>query len=152
MKTFDRMPYARQLKWKLRIWRCVLVLMLAYVVIISELGGGDSRLMTNAMHATGCLIYLFGMVWVIVQIVRIKKLLPYPNLMKESLLLERDERHQYLHDKSGGLVWDVTFVCLLIATLTASLYNEAAFLTAWTILALSAALKLTTWHYYNTHT
>jgi len=54
---------------------------------------------------------------------------------------EQDERNQYLHDKSGGTVWDIMLICLLFITLTASLTNMAAFYTSFTILSLMVALK-----------
>ena len=40
---------------------------------------------------------------------------------------ELDERNQYLHDKSGGIVADILLAILLFVTLTASMFDMAAF-------------------------
>ena len=46
MKNWSKMPFATKIKWRIRLLWLLLIGMLAYIVAISELGGGDSRIMT----------------------------------------------------------------------------------------------------------
>ena len=68
--------------------------------------------------------------------------------MKEQAMLEQDERNRWLYDKSGGIVWDVMFVCLLFATLTTSLMNMSAFYVSLALLCIAVVLKVLTFWYY----
>lgn len=149
MNCFKRIPYARQLK--LRIWglRLLIVAMLIYAVIVERTGGGDSRIMTDLAHSVMVVIYFGGILWCLRHISRLKKLLTDPSRMKDKLLAERDERRIYLRDKSGGIVWDALFVCLLFITLTASLYDMAAFAASFAILMIAIALKLAVLFWYS---
>lgn len=79
------------------------------------------------------------------RIVRNKKLLKNRMLLKEQMRMERDERNQYLHDKSGGIVVDI----LLFIIVTAALFNMAAFYTAIIILGLTVALKAAAYLFFS---
>lgn len=92
------------------------------------------------------------MIWVIWKMRRNSKLRRDRMSLRKQMMQEQDERNRYLHDKSGGLVWDVLFVCLLFITLTASLVDMAAFNTALTILALCVLLKVAAYGYYKGRT
>lgn len=63
--------------------------------------------------------------------------------------IELDERNQYLHDKSGGIVTDILLLFLLFTTTTAGLFNMAAFYTSFAILAVATFLKLTFYWIYS---
>ena len=145
MKKYSNMSYTDKIKWRTRILWCVLVLMLVYMVVISELGGGDSRIMTDLANKVSRIIFFGGMAYVIYRIVHNQNLLKDRSLLKEQMLREYDERNQYLHDKSGGIVLDALLICILFITLTASLFNMAAFYTAYVILMLAVIIKAVTY-------
>lgn len=146
---YKRMTFAQRLK--LRIWglRLLLAAMVIYAFVIAATGGGDSRIVTNAAHGVMVIIYFGGILWALWKIRQLKKLLLDPRQMKEKLLTERDERRRYLHDKSGGIVWDALFVCLLFITLTTSLYNMAAFAASNAILVIAIVLKAAALAWYS---
>lgn len=141
MKKYKNMTYAQRIKWRIRFLYLVIVAMLAYLVAIVEMGGGDSRVMTRFSDMISDLIFFGGLVCILSRIVHNKKLLRNRLLLKEQMLKEQDERNRYLHDKSGGTVLDILLVCLLFVTLTTALFDMAAFYTAFTVLALALALK-----------
>ena len=70
-------------------------------------------------------------------------------LLKEQMRMEQDERNQYLHDKSGGIIVDILLLSLLFITVTAALFNMAAFYTAITILGLTVALKAAAYFFFS---
>ena len=149
MRWFEQMTYQQKIRWRLRVLWLIIVLMLAYMVVIGETGGGDSRVMTDLATRVSRIIFFGGLVWVICRIVHNRRLLKDEALRRENMLLELDERNRYLHDKSGGIVWDILAVCLLFITLTASLYNMAAFYTAAVILVLAAASKAGAYYFFS---
>lgn len=148
MKTCNQLPFSKRIVWRNRCLWVLLVLMLVYMVVIGELGLGDSREMNRLAEIVSRVIFFGGMLWVISKIVRNRRMLADKRQMKEQLLWEQDERNRRLHEKTGGLVWDAMLVCLLFATLTASLTDMAAFHTALSLLAAALALKLGAYLYY----
>ena len=148
MKTCKALSFSQKIRWRIRALWGLLVLMLVYMVVIGELGYGDSRVMTPLADDVSRTIFFGGMGWVICKIARNKKLLNNRAMLKEQQLKELDEGSQYLHDKSGGAVWDILFVCLLFITVTAALINMPAFYTAFTMLCLAVLVKLTAYLIY----
>ncbi len=133
--------YQNRIKWRIRgLWLAVIA-MLVYMVVIGEMGGGDSRIMDDTAERVSRIVFFGGLIFLIVRIVKNKKLLKSRFLRREQLLKEQDERANYLHDKSGGIAMDILLVCLLAVTLTASLFNMTAFYTAAGILTLAIATK-----------
>lgn len=141
MQKIKDMNYEAKIKWRIRILYLLLIAMLAYMVAIAELGGGDSRIMTQLANTFSRIVFFGGMIYVISRIVHNKKLLGNRLLRKEQLLRETDERNRYLHDKSGGIVLDILLACLLFITLTASLFDMTAFYVSFAILAIAVILK-----------
>ena len=148
MKTYKSLSFSDKIRWRNRGLWTLLIFMLIYMVVIGELGWGDSRVMTSLADDVSRTIFFGGMIWVICKIIRNRKLLNNRQLLKEKLKDETDERNQYLHDKSGGIVWDILFVCLLFVTLTTSLLNMPAFYTALSLLCAAVVLKLGTYFLY----
>ena len=147
MKICKSLSYSEKIRWRNRLLYLLLLVMLVYMIVIGELHLGDSRIMSG-MAETVSRIFFGGMIWVVRKIICNKRLLKEPVLLREQMTVERDERNQYLHDKSGGLVWDILFVCLLFVTLTASLTNMAAFYTSFVLLCMAILLKLTAYLIY----
>ena len=127
MKNYRQLPFDQQIQWRIRGQWVVLLLMLVYMIVVGETGGGDSRVMSPLADSFSRVTFFGGMIYIIARMIQNKKMLKNRQLLKEKYLSEKEERRCYLHDKSGGLVWDIMLVILLIAALTASLYNMAAF-------------------------
>ncbi|MCI9230734.1 MAG: hypothetical protein HFH97_14620 [Lachnospiraceae bacterium] len=141
MRNCKAMDYETKIKWRIRILYLLLIAMLVYMVTVVELGGGDSRIMTDLASQFSRIVFFGGMIYVITRIVHNKKLLGNRLLRKEQMQEETDERNRYLHDKSGGIVLDILLACLLFITLTASLFDMTAFYMSLAILAIAVVLK-----------
>ena len=149
MKRYSQLKYTDKIKWRIRTLRLVVAIMLIYMVVVGEIGGGDSRIITDFAGTVGRIIFFGGFIYIILRIYRNKKLLKNRLLLKEQLQNEQDERNQYLHDKSGGIVWDILFICSLFITLTASLFNMSAFYTSIVWLVIMLLLKTMTYFIYS---
>lgn len=149
MKNFKQLAYTEKIKWRIRILQFMIGVMLIYMIVIGEIGGGDSRMMSNLANIASGLIFFGGLVYMVYRIIANKKLLKNRLLLKEQLREEQDERNQYLHDKSGGTVWDILLIALLWVTVTTALFNMAAFYTAFTILAIAILLKVSAYWIYS---
>lgn len=141
MKNWSKMPFATKIKWRIRLLWLLLIGMLAYIVAISELGGGDSRIMTPLADAFSNVVLFGGMIWVGIRIRHNKKLLENSFRMKQKQQEERDERNRYLHQISGGLVLDIMLVVLVFATLIASLFDMHIFYVCFGILTVAVVSK-----------
>lgn len=149
MKSFNQIPFSRKIRWRIRALWCLLLVMLIYMVVVGELGWGDSRIMTSLASDVSRTIFFGGMIWVVFKIRKNKRLLSEPSLLKEKMVTEKDERNQYLHDKSGGIVWDILFAGLLFTTLTTSLISMPAFYTSLAVLIFSVLLKAVAYCVYS---
>ena len=98
-----RSNYTQKIQWRIRVLWIILIFMLIYMVIVGEIGG-DSRIMTNQAHTVSSGIFFGGIIYIIARIIHNKKLIKNRLLLKEQLQMEQDERNQYLHDKSGGII------------------------------------------------
>lgn len=149
MKNSNNHSFSRTIKLRIRILWVIVALMLAYMVIISELGGGDSRIMIPLAESVSRIIFFGGLIFVCYRIYFNKKLLENRLLLKEKFLDEQDERNQYLHDKSGGIVVDILMILLLFSTVTTALFNMVAFYMSLSVLITTVLLKWVSYMYYN---
>jgi hypothetical protein len=149
MKNSNNHSFSHKIKLRIRVLWVIFVLMLAYMVIISELGGGDSRIMTPLAESVSRIIFFGGLIFVCYRIYFNKKLLENRLLLKEKFLDEQDERNQYLHDKSGGVVVDVLMILLLFSTVTTALFDMVAFYVSLSVLIATVLLKCVSYLYYN---
>lgn len=141
MRNWNKAPYTSKIKWRIRLLWLLLFGMLAYIVVIGELGGGDSRIMTPLADAFSRLVLFGGMIYVGIRIHRNKKLLENSFRMKQKQQEEVDERNRYLHQISGGVVLDIVLVVLVFVTLTASLFDMHVFYVCFGILTVAVAAK-----------
>lgn len=141
MRNCRSLNYETQIKWRVRVLYLILVGMLVYMVVVGELGGGDSRIMTQLARNFSRIVFFGGMAYVISRIIHNKKLLRSRPLRRAQMLEEADERNRYLHDKSGGIVLDILLICLLFITLTASMFDMTAFYVSLAILIIALVLK-----------
>lgn len=142
MKTYESIPFTDKIRWRIRLLRLTAIAMLVYMIVIGELGGGDSRMMTPLATNVSNFIFFGGFFYVLHRIRVNKKLLINPFKLEQQMLQELDERNRYLHDKSGGIVLDILLLILLFTTVTAAMFNMAAFYTAVSITGAAIALKL----------
>lgn len=149
MKKSRSPNYTDRIRWRIRLLWVLIVAMLVYMVVVVELGGGDSRRMTELAAVTSRIIFFGGLIYVGTRIHHNRKLLKDMALLKEQRQLEMDERNRYLHDKSGGIVVDLLLLILLFVTNTTALFDMAAFYTAFAILAAAVVLKGVTYLIYS---
>ena len=138
MKTCKHLTYTRKIQWRIRALWLLLTGMLVYMVLIAELGDTFSRI-----------VFFGGLCYVIGRICKNKQLLRSRQLLQQQMKTELDERNQYLHDKSGGIVADILLAILLFVTLTASMFDMAAFYTAFSVLAAAILLKAAAYWFYS---
>ena len=151
MRRIHEMSHRDKVRWKVRLLWGLIVAMLAYMVVIGETGG-DSRVMTPWAQQFSNMVFFGGLIVVIWRLVYNKRLLKDQLLMRQDAAKKRDEREQYLHDKSGGVAIDILLVCLLFLSMTAAFYNMPAFYMSFATLILTAAIKALTWYiYHQTH-
>jgi len=141
MKTYNQLPFPDKIKWRIRLLWFLFIFMIIYMVFVSVLGGGDSRIMTPLANFVSDVILFGGMFAVLHRIRYNKKLLANRLLLKEKYLNEKDERNHYLHDKSGGIAVDILLLVLLFITTTCALFDMPAFYVSLTILVVTIALK-----------
>lgn len=89
MKNSNNHSFSRTIKLRIRILWVIVALMLAYMVIISELGGGDSRIMTPLAESVSRIIFFGGLIFVCYRIYFNKKLLENRLLLKEKYVLSQ---------------------------------------------------------------
>lgn len=148
MKKINKLSFYQIVQWRVRgLWLLILG-MLVYMVVISELGGGDSRIMTPLANTVSDLILFGGIIFAGYRIHLNKKLLANKSRLKQKMMDEQDERNQYLHDKSGGLVVDIMIYVMLFTTVTTALFNMAAFYTSLSILVTTVVLKCVLYFLY----
>ena len=105
--------------------------------------------MTPLAESVSRIIFFGGLIFVCYRIYFNKKLLENRLLLKEKFLDEQDERNQYLHDKSGGIVVDILMILLLFCTVTTALFNMVAFYVSLSILTATVLLKWVSYMYYH---
>ena len=128
---------------KRRIWLLALscILIVAYTVIMTELGGGDSRHIPPMVISYGSAILLGGLAYMIGKIIHYSSVLKDKGLLRENMFREKDEYREYLHEKTGGDVWTVSWVLGLIALVTFSAFYPEMFYGAAAVLTCMAVTK-----------
>ena len=69
MKNYKAMNYSEKIRWRIRISQVILILMIVYMIVVAELGGGDSRIVTNLANMVGDIIFFGGIIYVISRII-----------------------------------------------------------------------------------
>lgn len=149
MKNHKDRTFSEKVKIRIRSLWVVLILMLVYMIIVGEIGWGDTRFMTSMAETVSTIIFFGGLIYIIVKIIQNKKLLSHRQLLLSQSKKETDERQQFLRDKSGGIVVDILLVCLLFITCTTALLNMPAFYVSFTILSITVILKVISYTVYS---
>ena len=79
MLRFRNITYTDRIRRRIRLLYLLLIFMAAYMILIVELGGGDSRIMTQLARNVSRLIFFSGMIYVISRILYNKKTAEKPN-------------------------------------------------------------------------
>lgn len=141
--------YVKQIRLRIGCIIVFLAVMIFFMVLSGELGWGDSRYMTSLMRTYSGMAFFGCLVYLIVCLVRYRKLLHNRELMEESRILEQDEREQMIHDKSGGILVDLGIPCIMIADwFAAMLAAPQVFYTLTMILIVMAGGKWGLRQYY----
>lgn len=141
--------FSKKIHRRIRLLWLVFAFMLVYMIVIGQLGWGDTRQITDLAEAVSTIIFFGGIIYILFRIRYNKKLLNHRHLLTFQSVKETDEREQFLHDKSGGLVIDILLVCLLFITTTTALTNMAAFNISLLILAITFLLKVASYTIYS---
>lgn len=144
--------FEKRLKMRIRISWALIVLLLFVMVAIGEMGSGvllDSRTMDQTAQGASRLIFFGTLIWMIVRIVRTKRLLKRRLDRREQQILEEDERRVAIRQQSGALAMDVLLVLLLAAVFVLAFVDMTAFHTAYAILLTAAALRGVAAIYYS---
>ena len=83
MKTCKHLTYTREIQWRIRALWLLLTGMLVYMVLIAELGGGDSRMMTPLADKFSRIVFFGGLGYVIGRICKNKQLLRSRQLLQQ---------------------------------------------------------------------
>lgn len=149
MKSYSQLPFSKKIKWRIRLLWALFAAMIAYMILVAELGGGDSRMMTPLASQVSRIGFFGGMAYVLYRIYRLKKLLSNRGALREKQLEELDERRRYLHDKSGGTALDCLLLLLLGVTVTTALFDMTAFYTSYALLCAAAVIKAAFYFFYS---
>lgn len=148
MKSYKNKSFKEKVKLRILMLRATIILMFIYIIILAEMGFGDSRIITGLAQNVSNIIFLGGMIYILRKISYNKKLLQDKLLRLDEEIKEADERKKFLHDKSGGVVVDILLLTLLIITFTTALINMTAFNVSFAILMITIILKATSYYVY----
>lgn len=148
MKNYKNKSFKEKVKLRILMLRATIILMFIYIIILAEMGFGDSRIITGLAQNVSNIIFFGGMIYILRKISYNKKLLQDKLLRLDEEIKEADERKKFLHDKSGGVVVDILLLTLLIITFTTALINMTAFNVSFAILMITIILKATSYYVY----
>lgn len=138
----------KNIKTRILFFRLLIIFLLLLAVLISILGGGDSRKLTNEALSFGSQSILLGIIYSIVQISRNKSYLADKSILKKPDMIKKIEKRTALHNLSGGTVWTISFfICYLVAIIT-SQFNQEAFYSSLAILCSILIVKIIVYLYH----
>lgn len=148
MKNFKSLSYTKKIQLRICVLWLLLIFMIVYMIFMGTFFG-DSRKMSDLADIVSRTGFFGSFIYVIVRIVRNKKLLRNYYLLRLQMRKELEERNQYLHDKSGGTVMDLLLLFLLFLTVTMALINMPAFYTAFLSFLTALCLKAGFYLFYS---
>ncbi len=137
--------FAKRIRWRIRVLWALIVLMLVYMVVVGETGGGDSRMQTDLAENMSRILFFGGLIWAGWRIRQNRRILSDIRLLKAQAVAERDEFTRHLHLQSGGWVMDAMLLILYVVTMTASMYSMPLFHLSLGLLLTAIALKAGAW-------
>ncbi len=137
----QRMSYVQTLRWRVWALWAQLAVMVAYLVLVTELEALGILLVTDAADLFSRVLPLAAIVYFLVRIFLDKRQLrAQVSRLEQHREPELDSR--VLHDKSGGVVMDIVLFGLLLASLITALVSLSAFCTAFFLLLFALLVKL----------
>ena len=140
-KDYGCNNYVKRIKMRIAAYGGLLLLMIVFMVVVGEMGLGDSRVMSELADRVSSSILFGGMIYVITRIVHWHKILKDKYIIQAEFATEVDERKEFLHYKSGGFLFDIMLFALLCITCATGVSNEVAFRTSFVILLIAVSLK-----------
>lgn len=147
MKT--KLSFQKRVHRRIWVWSCVLIGLLILMVLVGEFGKIDSRYTTKLADMAMRILFFGFLGYAVYQIYYNRSLLRNRQKLREEQLRERDERTQWIYDKSGGIPMDLLLLGLTIAACYWAFTDVSAFNTAVSLLLLAACVKLTATLYYH---
>ena len=147
MKNYS-LPFAKVVKRRIYLLWAVLVLLLVFMALVGEKGLIDSRYTTELSRFAYKTLYFGGVIYIIYKIRYNRSLLKDKEKLRREKILALDERTQWVHEKSGGLVMDIFLLCLAAAVCVLSFVDIRAFNTAVSILFFALFLKIAAYFHY----
>ena len=141
-KDYDCNDYVKRVKMRIGAYWGLLLLMIIFMVVVGEMGLSDSRVMSALARNVSSYILFGGMIYVITRIVHWNKILKDKYVIQAEFAAEADERKEFLHYKSGGLLFDIMLFALLCITCVTGVSNDVAFRTSFGILLIAVVLKV----------
>ena len=141
-KDYFYKDYVKRIRRRIAASWVLLILMIVYMVAVGELGLSDSRVMSALARNVSSYILFGGIIYVISRIVHWNRILKDNYVIQAEFAAEVDERKEFLHYKSGGLLFDIMLVALLCITCVTGVSNEVAFRTSFAILLTAVSLKV----------
>lgn len=142
MKNLKCNDYVKRIKMRIAVYWGLLLLMIGFMVAVGEMGLSDSRVMSALARSVSSYILFGGMIYVITRIVHWNKILKDDYIIRAEFASEVDERKEFLHYKSGGLLFDIMLFALLCITCVTGVSNDVAFCTSFAILLMAVLLKV----------
>lgn len=144
--------YEKRLRKRLRVSGWLIALLLIAMVAVGELSGKvllDGRTMTESAQRCSSMLFFGALIWLIVRVVRTKRLLKMRLVRREQEIAEADERRRMIRDRSGSAAMDILLWLLAAAVFVLAYVDMAAFETARWILLGALALKGGCLYYYS---
>ena len=137
----QRMSYVQALRWRVWALWAQLAVMVAYLVLVTELEALGILLVTDAADLFSRVLPLAAIVYFLVRIFLDKRQLR-AQVSRLEQHQEPELRARFLHEKSGGVVMDIVLFGLLLASLITALVSLSAFCTAFFLLLFALLVKL----------
>lgn len=136
--------FKKKLKTRIWIYRMLIVLLLAVMVVIGELPNGillDSRTMDAAAQSVSRILFFGTLIALIACIARSKRLLSRGLDRRERQIIEEDERRSAIREKSSAIAMNILLALLMAAVFVLAFVDMTAFHTAYAVLLTAAALR-----------
>ena len=92
MKNYKNKSFKEKVKLRILMLRATIILMFIYIIILAEMGFGDSRIITGLAQNVSNIIFLGGIIYILRKISYNKKLLQDKLLRLDEEIKEADER------------------------------------------------------------
>ena len=135
--------FIRQQKRNLWIYRILYVIFISIAVgtlVLGEIGVLHSADSSNSAPLTGA--YMGGAIYIIFEVLRIKKAIKNEDKLKELYVAQTDERLLMISKSTSHLTIIVTFILLLLAASVFAYINEVIYYTLFAVMVAMIAVMI----------